>query len=64
MDEANVLGDRIGIMAQGSLKCLGSSQFLKNRFASGSKLTMTKLSNEKNMMIGPYLTQKLGQVVF
>ena len=30
MDEADVLGDRIGIMAHGQLKCLGSSLFLKN----------------------------------
>ena len=32
MDEADVLGDRIGIMCKGSLQCLGSSLFLKNRF--------------------------------
>lgn len=33
MDEADVLGDRIGIMAKGKIRCLGSSLFLKNRFA-------------------------------
>ena len=42
MDEADVLGDRIGIMAQGQLKCLGSSLFLKNRFSAGFKLTIVK----------------------
>jgi len=44
MDEADVLGDRIGIMAQGQMMCLGSSLFLKNRFGAGYKLTMVKKS--------------------
>ena len=42
MDEADVLGDRIGIMAKGQLMCLGSSLFLKNRFGAGYKLTLVK----------------------
>ena len=29
MDEADILGDRIGIMKDGQLECLGSSMFLK-----------------------------------
>jgi ATP-binding cassette subfamily A (ABC1) protein 3 len=55
MDEADVLGDRIGIMAQGSLMCLGSSLFLKNRFGAGYKLTMVKESKQPNELIGNYL---------
>ncbi len=31
MDEADFLGDRIGIMGEGVLKCCGSSVFLKNK---------------------------------
>jgi len=42
MDEADYLGDRIGIMAEGQLKCLGSSLFLKNKFGVGYNLTMVK----------------------
>jgi ABC-type proline/glycine betaine transport system ATPase subunit len=30
MDEADFLGDRIAIMGNGELRCLGSSVFLKN----------------------------------
>ena len=30
--EADFLADRVAIMAHGSLRCLGSSLFLKNRF--------------------------------
>ena len=46
MDEADVLGDRIGIMAKGQLMCLGSSLFLKNRFGAGYKLTLVKQEKE------------------
>lgn len=42
MDEADVLGDRIGIMAKGQLMCLGSSLFLKNRYGAGYRLTVVK----------------------
>jgi len=42
MDEADVLGDRIGIMAQGKLVCLGASLFLKKRYGVGYNLTMEK----------------------
>ena len=30
MDEADYLGDRIAIMSEGQLKCVGSSVFFKN----------------------------------
>jgi ATP-binding cassette subfamily A (ABC1) protein 3 len=35
MDECDALATRIGIMSQGELVCLGTSQHLKTRFASG-----------------------------
>lgn len=35
MEEADVLGDRIAIMARGRLRCIGSSIHLKRRFGSG-----------------------------
>jgi len=42
MDEADVLGDRIGIMVQGQMKCIGSPLFLKNRFGVGYRITFVK----------------------
>ncbi|XP_073045871.1 ABC transporter A family member 1 isoform X1 [Primulina eburnea] len=42
MDEADVLGDRIAIMANGSLKCCGSSFFLKQKYGVGYTLTLVK----------------------
>ena len=35
MEEADVLGDRIAIMARGRLRCIGSAIHLKHRFGSG-----------------------------
>lgn len=32
MDEADLLGDRIPIMAEGELQCCGSSLFLKQKY--------------------------------
>ena len=41
--------------------CLGSSLFLKNRFGAGSKLTMVKISKEKNTRIMPLLNKHFGE---
>jgi ATP-binding cassette subfamily A (ABC1) protein 3 len=38
MDEADLLGDRIAIMSLGSLRCIGSGLFLKNKFGVGLQL--------------------------
>lgn len=62
MDEADILGDRIGIMAGGELICLGSSLFLKNRFGVGYKITMVKKDKADNKKVGPYLESRLGDV--
>jgi ATP-binding cassette subfamily A (ABC1) protein 3 len=42
MDEADVLGDRIAIMAEGRLRCLGSALFLKKTYGVGYQLTIEK----------------------
>merc|ERR1719382_1681330 len=42
MDEADILGDRIAIMADGDLQCCGSSLFLKRRFGAGYRITCAK----------------------
>ena len=42
MDEADLLGDRIAIIAGGKLKCCGSSLFLKSYYGSGYYLRLVK----------------------
>mmetsp|Transcript_12303 Transcript_12303/g.40386 ORF Transcript_12303/g.40386 Transcript_12303/m.40386 type:complete len:2003 (+) Transcript_12303:62-6070(+) len=41
MEEADTLGDRIGIMANGELRCLGSTLHLKQLFGAGYQLTVS-----------------------
>lgn len=60
MDEADILGDRIGIMANGKITCLGSSIFLKNRFGIGYNLTIVKDSATPNQLMMPFLQENLG----
>ncbi|XP_072337423.1 phospholipid-transporting ATPase ABCA3 isoform X1 [Scyliorhinus torazame] len=42
MDEADLLGDRILIMANGQLQCCGSSLFLKNKYGAGYHMVIVK----------------------
>jgi ATP-binding cassette, subfamily A (ABC1), member 3 len=42
MDEADILGDRIAIMAEGQLRCVGSSLFLKKNYGVGYTFTVVK----------------------
>ncbi|CAM9360676.1 unnamed protein product [Chrysoparadoxa australica] len=46
MDEADLLGDRIAIMAHGELRCCGSSLFLKRHYGVGYNLTVVKAIEE------------------
>ena len=41
MEEADILGDKVGIMAKGQLRCLGTSMHLKEVFGSGYQITVT-----------------------
>ncbi|XP_072019069.1 cholesterol transporter ABCA5-like [Amphiura filiformis] len=50
MDEADILGDRKAIMSKGTLRCCGSSLFLKNRFGIGYHLGMVV---EQNCAVDP-----------
>ena len=45
MEEASVLGNRIGIMSEGKLKCTGSPLFLIERFGKFMSINITKEEN-------------------
>ena len=68
MDEADILGDRVCIMADGKIKCCGSSLFLKNRFGVGYNLIISKKSREDAPQIDKFVlggiagAKKLGEV--
>ncbi|XP_077618904.1 ATP-binding cassette sub-family A member 17-like [Crocuta crocuta] len=42
MDEADLLGDRVAIMAKGELQCCGSPLFLKQKYGAGYYMTVVK----------------------
>lgn len=42
MDEADLLGDRIAIMGEGRLRCIGSSLFLKKVYGVGYTYTVVR----------------------
>jgi len=55
LDEAEFLGDRIGIMSEGQLICEGTSSFLKNQYSCGFNLNLLldedKITNYKKKKI-------------
>ncbi|KAK5642701.1 hypothetical protein RI129_008868 [Pyrocoelia pectoralis] len=61
MDEADLLGDRIAIMAGGKLQCCGSSFFLKKKYGAGYHLIMEKKSmcevNNVTNLLQKYMPQ-------
>jgi ATP-binding cassette subfamily A (ABC1) protein 3 len=63
MDEADILGDRIGIMTSGKVTALGSSIFLKSTFGVGYNLTVVKSNSDKNESIIPFIRENLGDKV-
>ena len=55
MEEASVLGKRIGIINQGKMKCLGSPLFLIEKFGRFMSLTVTKEENADNDKIVEFI---------
>jgi len=49
MEEADVLGDKIAIMALGNLMAVGTSTHLKNRYAGYNLVTMVPNDNSENI---------------
>eukprot|EP00457_Paulinella_chromatophora_P000191 gb/GEZN01000191.1/.p1 GENE.gb/GEZN01000191.1/~~gb/GEZN01000191.1/.p1 ORF type:complete len:1907 (-),score=328.53 gb/GEZN01000191.1/:145-5865(-) len=62
MDEADQLGDRIGIMHQGRMKCVGSPLFLKHLYGVGYSLTCllrpTSTSQAKQQPADPSVAEQ------
>lgn len=52
MEEADVLGDRIGIMAGGKLQCSGTPMFLKKYYGTGYtlKLSLSESGNQTTIL--------------
>jgi len=66
MDEADLLGDRIGIMGDGQLRCCGSSIFLKKEFGVGYAVTIEKVPDmaKEGVEVFTKIDHELNQVVY
>lgn len=62
MDEADYLGDRIGIMGEGKMQCLGSSLFLKNKFGVGYSLTLAKKDDHPSEPIIEFIQRYIPEM--
>lgn len=60
MDEADVLGDRIGILSGGQMTCLGSPMFLKHKFGSGYIVTVEKKAVTEDHGVLDFFRTKLN----
>ena len=59
MEEAAVLGNRIGILSEGNMKCIGSSLFLIERFGKNINLNITKeLGANKKILNMKFILKK------
>ncbi|KAH8082098.1 ATPase [Aureococcus anophagefferens] len=56
MDEADILGDAIAIMARGVVKCVGSSLFLKKRFGGGFRLCCERAAGARPAALAAFDT--------
>lgn len=51
MEEADVLADRIGIISDGKLKCVGTPLFLKNNFGDGYRVNIVSEQGNEQKII-------------
>ena len=58
MEEADILSDRIAVMVEGSITCIGTPIYLKNNFGEGYRLSLV-VSQEDI----PFVTQKMKQII-
>ncbi|CAL4102208.1 unnamed protein product, partial [Meganyctiphanes norvegica] len=61
MEEADVLGDRVAIMADGQVICSGSTLYLKKKFGDGYSLTVTINENSNVETISAAVTEHLPE---
>jgi ABC-type multidrug transport system ATPase subunit len=73
MEEADALGDRVAIMAQGELRCIGTSLHLKSKYGIGYVLALTTTENKVEALKAyvasalpqaPLMVQTSGQLKF
>ena len=59
MEEASELGNRIGILSDGKMQCIGSPLFLINKFTKNINLNITKNSEENDENIINFINENI-----
>ena len=59
MEEASVLGNRIGILSDGKMQCIGSPLFLISKFTNNINLNITKNPEANDENIINYIKEKI-----
>lgn len=59
MEEADCLGDRIGIMSHGKMMCCGSPEFLKQWFGEGYNLVIVKKDWDDNKPLEDFVMNQI-----
>ena len=59
MEEADNLGDRVGIMSHGKMMCCGSPDWLKREYGEGYNLTIVKNSKEDSPEVEDFITENI-----
>jgi ATP-binding cassette subfamily A (ABC1) protein 3 len=62
LEEADYLGDRIGIMNEGQLACLGTSTYLKNQYSCGFNINLMIDKEKQNKRDRTNLINELREV--
>ena len=60
MEEASVLGNRIGILSEGNMKCIGSPLFLIEKLGKNINLNITKRIEADNHKIIEFVNENIG----
>jgi ATP-binding cassette subfamily A (ABC1) protein 3 len=60
MEEASILGNRIGILSEGNMKCIGSPLFLIEKLGKNINLNITKKPEAENNKIINFVNENIG----
>jgi len=60
MEEASILGNRIGILSDGNMKCIGSPLFLIEKFGKNINLNISKKEGANNNEIINFINENIG----
>ena len=64
MEEASVLGKRIGIINEGRMKCIGSPLFLIEKFGKYMSLNISKEENAENDKIVEFIKNNMDNIEY